>query len=61
MIIEQKITADITSDDVDIISLRSYFLAGLMSIEKYRQNIITTSFNRNGFNIFIERQRVHDR
>ncbi len=34
MIIEQKITADIASDDVDIISLRSYFLAGLMSIEK---------------------------
>ena len=51
---------DITKDDVDITSLRSYFLAGLMSIEKYRQNITTTSFNRNVFNIFTRSGSVHD-
>lgn len=42
---------DVTDDDMEITSLRSYFIAGLMSIEKYRQNITTTSFNRNVFNV----------
>ena len=42
---------DITSDDVKVTSLRSYFLAGLMTLEKYRQNITTISFNRNVFTI----------
>ena len=43
---------DITNDDVDITSLRSYFLAGLMYIEKYKKNITTTSFNRNIFRVY---------
>lgn len=42
---------DITSDDVKVTSLRSYFLSGLMTLEKYRQNITTISFNRNVFTI----------
>ena len=42
---------DITSDDAKVTSLRSYFLAGLMTLEKYRKNITTISFNRNVFTI----------
>lgn len=42
---------DITSDDAKVTSLRSYFLAGLMTLEKYRKNITTVSFNRNVFTI----------
>ena len=42
---------DITSDDEQVTSLRSYFLSGLMSIEKHKKNITTMSLNRNVFNI----------
>ena len=40
---------DITNDDAKVTSLRSYFLARLMTLEKYRKNITTVSFNRNVF------------
>ena len=42
---------NITDEDMKITSFRSYFLAGLMSIEKYKKSITTISLNRNIFRI----------
>lgn len=44
---------NITDLDINITSLRSYFLAGIMSIDKERVNITSTSFNRNVLNVLI--------
>lgn len=45
---------NITDSDLEVTSLRSYVLAGLMSVEN-ENNITTTSFNRNIFNVGVVR------
>ncbi|MBQ7214464.1 MAG: hypothetical protein IJS39_00585 [Synergistaceae bacterium] len=42
---------DITDEDIDISSWRSYFLSRFMLILHTRKNLTTTSFNRNIFEV----------
>ena len=40
---------NITDEDLDVTSLRSYFVSRLMTVQRLKKNITTTSFNRNVF------------
>ena len=42
---------DVTDEDLDVTSLRSYFVSRLMTTQRLRKNITTTSFNRSVFNV----------
>ena len=42
---------DVTDEDLDVTSLRSYFVSRLMTTQRLRRNITTTSFNRNVFDV----------
>ena len=42
---------DVTDEDLNVTSLRSYIVSRLMTIQRLRQNITTTSFNRNVFDV----------
>ena len=42
---------DVTDEDLNVTSLRSYVVSQLMTTQKQKKNIITTSFNRNMFDV----------
>ena len=42
---------DVTDEDLNVTSLRSYFVSRLMTTQRLRRNITTTSFNRNVFDV----------
>ncbi|MBQ7544741.1 MAG: ATP-binding protein [Synergistaceae bacterium] len=42
---------DVTDEDLNVTSLRSYVVSRLMTRQRLRRNITTTSFNRNVFNV----------